>query len=58
MAEEPQKLPTVPLRLQPDYVRLRDEEKQLRLRAPDSDEWKAKHDEMLDYIRSHKQQFE
>jgi hypothetical protein len=53
MAEEPQKAP-VPLRLQADYLRLREEEKSLRLRAANSDEWKARHDEMLAFIRSHK----
>jgi uncharacterized membrane protein len=59
MAQEPQGSPPQPLRLQPDYLRLRAEQKALLSKARGGHAESepllaAKDQEVLEYIRAHK----
>jgi hypothetical protein len=59
MAQEPQSVPPRPLRLQADYLRLRDEQRALQKRMTTGDRTaieplKAKQQEVVEFIRTHK----
>jgi hypothetical protein len=61
MAQEPQSVPPRPLRLQADYLRLRDEQRDLQKRIATGDRaavepLKAKQQEVVEFVRAYKEQ--